>query len=185
MNKQDITKILASLRSGGIIAYPTESIWGLGCDPHNTEAVRQLLNMKKRSAEKGLILLAGDWKEFAPYFPQLTQEQINKIKEKGAHPCTWLVEDAEQAFPTIIKGIHCKNAIRICHHEPVKKLTSLYGKPIISTSANPSGQAPAFTIQQIAAYFGDQLDCILKAPLGGLKQASHIRDMETGKFLRH
>lgn len=182
--EKNLFQTINSLHKGAVIAYPTESVWALGCDPHNITAIKQLLSMKGREESQGFILVAGAWQEFSPYFPNLFYKQIKLIKTLGTHPCSWLVEDTTDSFPVIIRGEHPKIAIRISHHKPIKKFTRLYGKPLVSTSANPSGQAPARTIKQLTSYFGEQISCVLPGPLGGWKNVSHIRDLETGKFLR-
>ncbi len=182
--EKNMEGVIAALQSGQIIAHPTESSWGLGCDPYNLEAVNELLKLKKRNQEKGLILVAGNWQELATRFPHLKQSQIDKITAQQDHPCTWLVEDKRANFSSLIKGNHSKVAIRITHHQPLIELTKAYGSPIVSTSANPANRPPAFTIKQVVKYFGPQL-CIFKGQLGGLTKSSHIRDLSSGKFIRY
>jgi len=176
-------EIITALQHGQIIAHPTESSWGLGCDPHNFEAVNKLLKLKKRNQEKGLILVTGNWQELASRFPHLEQSQIDKITAQQDYPCTWLVEDRQAHFSSLIKGNHTKVAIRITHHQPLIELTKAYGNPIVSTSANPTNQPPAFTIKQVVKYFGPQLR-IFEGRLGGLTKSSHIRDLDSGEFIR-
>ena len=184
MTDQKLSAAIDSLQKGGVIAYPTESTWGLGCDPHNLDAIERLLSIKGRDPSYGFILVAGTWQEFAPYFLNLTYEQIQVIKKLESHPCSWLVEDRTHSFPTIIRGEHPKIAIRISHHKPIKELTECYGKPLVSTSANPSGQAPARNKKKLNAYFAGRLGYVFPGSLGGRNTASHIRDLETGKFIR-
>lgn len=181
--KITLSEAIAVLHRGATIAHPTESCWGLGCDPHNPQAIRQLLRLKKRNQVKGLILVAGSWQAFAPSFPHLGQSRIDKIATKETHPCTWLIEDKQTAFSPLIKGNHHKIAIRITHHKPLVALTKAYGKPIVSTSANPANQPPAFSTEQLLSYFGDRLH-ILEGQLGGFTKPSHIRDLSSGKFIR-
>lgn len=182
--EKNTAAVIGVLQSGQIIAHPTESSWGLGCDPQDAQAIKKLLKLKRRGQEKGLILVAGSWQEFAPSFPHLEQAKIDRITAKKDHPCTWLVEDRQACFSALIRGNHTKVAIRITSHQPLIELTNSYGKPIVSTSANPTNQPPAFSIKQVIDYFGPQL-CILKGPLGGLTKPSHIRDLDSGEFIRY
>ncbi|HNI38217.1 MAG TPA: Sua5/YciO/YrdC/YwlC family protein, partial [Pseudomonadales bacterium] len=91
------------MRSGGVIAYPTEAVWGLGCDPHHEEAVTQLLALKQRNWRKGVILIAADVAQLAPYLRGLPEEKLAVLHASWPGPNTWLVPN-NGAAPAWITG---------------------------------------------------------------------------------
>ena len=179
---------VAVLKNGGIIAYPTEAVWGLGCDFESLSAVSKLQKIKERPSNKGFIkgfiLVAGNWREFATYLPNINQEDIIKISTATVHPCTWLVEDKAGNIPAVVKGGSNKVAIRISHHPVVSLLAKEFGKPLVSTSANISGQPPALDSDSVKKYFGEQVDYIVPGDIGNAAAVSDIRDLSSGEFLR-
>ena len=191
---------VAVLKNGGIIAYPTEAVWGLGCDFESLSAVSKLQKIKERPRNrgfiKGFILVAGNWREFATYLPHINQEDITKISAATNHPCTWLVEDKAGNIPAIVKGGNNiqggsnvqggsnKVAIRISHNPVVSLLAKEFGKPLVSTSANISGHPPALDSDSVKEYFGEQVDYIVPGDIGNAAAVSDIRDLSSGEFLR-
>ena len=171
------------LRSGGVIAYPTEAIWGLGCDPHNPYAVAKLLMLKERSLSKGLILIAGSIEQCADYLEGISPSQRQKLEASWPGHVTWLVPDNGEA-PSWVRGDSDKVAIRVSAHPVVASLCRRFGGPIVSTSANISGQAPIKNSWQFQKTFGGKLDFYLNGPLGGAGNPSEIRDLETGQVIR-
>ncbi|MCH9664679.1 MAG: L-threonylcarbamoyladenylate synthase [Gammaproteobacteria bacterium] len=193
----------AAISSGGVIAYPTSSIWGLGCAPSQEQALLRIFQIKQRPSSKGLILVAGAWAEFADYFPSLTAEQINRIIAPTPHPCTWLVEDKANKVSELVKGDNAKVAIRIDQHPFVKEVCSVLQHPITSTSANPQGEEPATDAAMIRKYFGDAIDYVVDAvdaidashdasgssgsgssAMGISGRPSIIRDLASGEYIR-
>jgi L-threonylcarbamoyladenylate synthase len=172
------------LQRGGIIAYPTEGVWGLGCDPFNEEAVHKLLAIKQRPLEKGLILVAGSMKQIAPLLEPLDAAQLNLLTDSWPGPVTWLLPDTRQLIPSWIKGKFTSVAIRVSAHPPVVQLCSAFGGLLVSTSANPAAFAPARTRLRVASWFGDSIDYILPGKLGGQAGPSSIRDLATASVIR-
>ena len=172
-----------TLKSGGVIAYPTEAVWGLGCDPFNEQAVLDLLVLKQRPMAKGLILIAASVEQVEPYLQLLTPEQRQTVVNSWPAAKTWVVPVEEQ-FPIWVRGEHLSVAVRVSAHPPVQALCNAFGGAIISTSANITGKKTAKTTLQIRQQLADGVDYIFSAPLGGLKNPSQIRDARTGQILR-
>jgi len=172
------------IRAGGVIAYPTEAVWGLGCDPWNSLAVERLLYLKSRAVAKGLILACGDIRQLDFLLSALDPDQYEKLSQSWPGSNTWLVPDALHRIPSWIKGNHKKVAVRVSKHSLIKDLSDELGRPIVSTSANPAGSAPAMSALRIRQYFGQHLDYIVPGSLGLEKQPSRIMDLDTDAVIR-
>ncbi|PTQ88905.1 L-threonylcarbamoyladenylate synthase [Agitococcus lubricus] len=171
------------LKQGGVLAYPTEAVWGLGCDPYNQQAVERLLALKQRPMTKGLILIAGSIAQAEPYLTLLTAEERQTVINSWPAAKTWVVP-VDPSFPIWIRGEHLSVAIRVSAHPPVQALCHAFGGVIISTSANLAGKKTAKNPLQIVSVFGNGVDYIFPAALGGLTKPSQIRDARTGAILR-
>lgn len=172
------------IRQGGVIAHPTEAVWGLACDPFNPAAIAKLLSLKHRPVSKGLILISGMTEHFEPLLQVLSKELRNRFFAAQNHPTTWLVPDIENQVPRSVKGQHESIALRVVSHPVLVDLTRLLGHPIVSSSANPAGMAPATSTLRVHQYFTRQLDYILPAELGGYSRPSIIRDLQTTHTVR-
>jgi len=169
------------IRNAGVIAYPTESVFGLGCDPHSEQAVNKILQLKTRPVDKGLIIIAANLEQLEPYI-DLSEEQKQKIRnEKSA--ITWLVKKSDIA-PNWIHGNHPKIAVRVSRHPTVVKLCNAINQPIVSTSANPAGKAPAISRQQSMDYFSSGVDLYLNDSTHFSGQPTQIKDIETDGVIR-
>lgn len=179
----DAALIADILRDGGVVAYPTEAVWGLGCDPFNRQAVQRILTLKSRPVEKGLILIAGAAQHLAPWQDILEPSLFTRLIKVTDRPTSWVVPDI-QITPDWVRGQHDGVAIRLSQHEPVQNLCSAYNGVIVSTSANPAGLNPARSKEEVRNYFGDTLDAIFDAPLGNAEQPSQVLDLITGQQFR-
>jgi len=210
----DVNEIAAIIQQGGIVAYPTEAVFGLGCDPHNPAAVQRLLALKQRSEAKGLIVIAANIAQLANYISDditdhgcesdcnskrvLKKHTLEKtVSSKQNSPTTWLVP-ANEKVPKWITGQYSSVAVRISTHPACQQLCLAVAYPIISTSANPSGCEPARDIATLQAYFASSrqdpknqnkpistgIDAIFNAPLGNYQRPSIIRDAMTNQILR-
>ena len=180
----DLNAAVDALHQSGVIAYPTEAVWGLGCDPFNQEAVNKLLKLKTRPIEKGLILVAGDIKQVQFLINSLPTDKLQKLNNSWPGPVTWLIEDNDALLPSGIKGSFTSVAVRVSDHPTVKALCNAFGGCIVSTSLNPAGLEPALNIEQSKAYFADSIDCYLPGELGSSKKPSNIIELATGKVIR-
>jgi L-threonylcarbamoyladenylate synthase len=171
------------LQHGGVIAYPTEAIYGLGCDPDNLAAVQRILDLKQRPWHKGLILLAADFVQLSPYILPLSAEAYAEVAATWPGPVTWLLP-ARPQVSRLVRGDSERIAVRVTAHAQSAALARQFGKPLISTSANISQQAPAKTPLQVRNYFGTGLDGVLHGALGGRDRPSEIRELGSGRVLR-
>ena len=153
----NIQRAAQLLHLGGVIAYPTEAVWGLGVDPFNAMAVKQLLLLKQRSVDKGLIVVAANIEQLACYLLDLTMKQRQQLEKSWPGPITWLVPN-RHGFPSWISGQHDKVALRVSNHEVVQGLCLAFGGPIVSTSANPQGKCPPRFGWQVRRYFKQDVD---------------------------
>ncbi|MGB5323974.1 MAG: Sua5/YciO/YrdC/YwlC family protein [Pseudomonadales bacterium] len=172
-----------ALGRGELIAYPTEAVWGLGCDPYNEEAVASLLAIKRRPAAKGLILVAADASQLAPLRAGLTDAQWRKLVATTRQPTTWLVPN-NGTLPLWICGAHDNVAVRLSSHPVIAALCAGFGEPIVSTSANPTGLPPARNELSARRYFRNGIAAYVAGATGGAKQPSRIIDLCSGERLR-
>lgn len=171
------------MQAGGVVAYPTEAVWGLGCDPDNPRAVARLLALKQRPWEKGLILVAARIEQFAPLIDRLDKGLQQQLRDTWPGPVTWLVPTAG-LVPGWISGRFESVALRVTDHPVAAGLSLAFGGPIVSTSANPAGGAPARTALQVHRYFHGAVDGIAPGRVGRRAQPSQIRDLLTGAIVR-
>ena len=170
------------LARGDVVAYPTEAVWGLGCDPFDEPAVRKILTLKHRQAKKGLILVAADIAQFEFILRGLDPSLREKLEQSWPGPVTWLVPHRQRISP-LLSGEHKTIALRVSAHPLVKALCEIFGGPVVSTSANPQGLPPARSQLQARRYFGGKV-YYLAGPLGGSKTPSVIRDLISDKVVR-
>jgi L-threonylcarbamoyladenylate synthase len=180
----DIDAVCDSVSKGGVIAYPTEAVFGLGCDPNNLRAVETLLQVKKRSPDKGLILIASSFDQLRPFLGP----HVEPTKEQSTPaPITWIFE-ANRHTSELLTGDHDTLAVRVSAHPLVQALCSKLQHPLTSTSANLSGEAPCKYTHEIADQFlhhQPAIGAVLDGPIGGQLNPTEIRDASSGKILRH
>lgn len=172
-----------TIRAGGVIAYPTEAVFGLGCDPGDGEAVKRLLELKHRPLEKGLILIASEWNQLARWLQKIPVAWRKRLDYSWPGPVTWLIPAAEDC-PHWLTGKHATLAVRVTAHPVVRNLCERVNGAIVSTSANRAGKEPARSVLQVRLQFGQQLDFVLPGQLGKLTQPTEIRDLASGRILR-
>ncbi len=177
-----VSRIAAHLRRGGLIAYPTESCYGLGCDPRNRSAVLRLLRLKQRPQHKGLILIAANYRQVARYLQPITPAQQQQLKTAGAQAITYLIPALHSA-PRWLRGSHDTLAVRLTAHQQAAQLCRGVNSALVSTSANRSGQRPAKTYAQCLRLFGHKV-WVLPGRVGKRKVPSTIRMWTDGKIIR-
>ncbi|ELI8283214.1 L-threonylcarbamoyladenylate synthase type 1 TsaC [Yersinia enterocolitica] len=183
-NRAALSDVLQALQQEEVIAYPTEAVFGLGCDPDSEKAVNALLALKQRPWQKGLILIAANYEQLKPYVDDsaLTDSQRETIFSVWPGPVTWVIPTYPET-PRWLTGSFDSLAVRVSDHPLVQQLCSQYGKPLVSTSANLSGQEPCRTIEEVRIQFGSSLP-VLAGLVGGRLNPSEIRDALTGKQFR-
>ena len=174
------------IKSGRVIAYPTESVYGLGCDPNNLAAVSQILKIKQRSYKKGLILVASDVQQIIPYLDNPSPQILKRISAASNQVVTWLIP-ANKKLSTLLTGEHGKVkkiAIRISKHPIIYSLCQQLGHPIVSTSANISGKSMTWSARGVKYHFKNKIQYILNAQSGTQTKPSEIRDILTNQQIR-
>jgi L-threonylcarbamoyladenylate synthase len=171
------------VKFGGLIAYPTEAVYGLGCDPRNEAAVRRLLALKRRPMHKGLILIAASFEQLEPFLQPLSASDRARLAATWPGPYTWLIP-ARPDTPRCLRGRHDTLAVRVTSHRLAAALCRACGYPLVSTSANLSGHPPARTALAVRRQLGSNLDYLLPGPTGGAAQPTEIRDLHTGRRVR-
>lgn len=170
------------LRHGGVIAYATESCFGLGCNPSSRLGVQRILRLKGRPQHKGLILIASQLHQSEPYLAKLSAEQQATILSPRPRPHTWLAPAAKHC-PRWLSGRHRSLAVRLTSFPPAKALCESAGMALVSTSANRSGCHPATTTRDCRKLFGAQVR-VIAGRIGKQRRPSTIQDLVTGKILR-
>ena len=178
-----VSQAVQCLRDGGIIAYPTEAVYGLGCDPQNEQAVRRLLALKDRPIEAGLILIADTFEHFQAFITPVSNEQKERAMATWPGPVTWLFPRGD-GVSGCLAGERKTIALRVTAHPVCRALCAAFNGAIVSTSANPGRAAPARSIAQLEQYFGSSIDGIVAGELGGEIRPSEIRDLVSGQVLR-
>ncbi|MEX1828117.1 L-threonylcarbamoyladenylate synthase [Luteibacter sp. CQ10] len=175
----------ALLRAGGVLAYPTEAVYGLGCDPHDQAAFARLFALKERPATQGVLLIAADFEQVQPYIDlaAVPDAVLAQARASWPGPNTWVFPRSARV-PDWVAGAHAGIALRVTAHEPAALLCRAFGAPLVSTSANPHGEPPARDVATLERYFGDRLDGAMDAPLGGLDRPTVIRDALSGAIIR-
>ena len=165
---------------GAVFAYPTEAVYGLGCDPENESAVRRLLEIKQRSINKGLILIASDFSQVESYLKPLNDSQLAFSQPSE----TTYIYHARDSAPKWLTGDFGSLAIRITKHPLVRQLCTELGSALVSTSANLTGEEPAKTAKEVAVALDGLIDVILEGETGELDKPTQIRDSISGKIIR-
>ncbi len=181
--KEQVLNATRVLHAGGVIAYPTEYCFGLGCDPRNERAVDRLLSIKQRSREQGVILIAADFEQVQYLTDWSTIECQDEIRASWPGPNTWLLPAKPSVAPWV-RGKHTSVAMRVPGHAVSVALCKQFGFPIVSTSANRHGSPALLDAQDVQNELGGELDYIFDFPVGGATSASTIRDALSGNYLR-
>lgn len=172
-----------TLRLGGIVAYPTESVYGLGCDPLNPYAVQKLLSLKRRPESKGLILIAANTEQLKPYVVLDDQPYAKKVLSSWPGPNTWILP-ARPDVPRWVTGKHEGIAVRVTDHPLAMALCRTFGTALVSTSANESGKPAAKNPLQVLLRLPDSPQMILHGKTGGAPSTTTIRDALSCQTLR-
>jgi L-threonylcarbamoyladenylate synthase len=175
-----------ALASSGVIAYPTEAVYGFGCDPDNAEAVQRILTLKQRDPAKGLICVAASFDHLRPYLnlDAVDNDLLERAFNTWPGPVTWLFPVNKQKTHRLVYGEHDTLAVRVSAHPIVRALCQQWGKPLISTSANRATEAPCRDVACVKNNFSDGLDYIVEGVCGEQDKPTMICDVMTGNVLR-
>ncbi len=183
MTPWQLRQAVRCLRSGGILAHPTEGVWGLACDPLNPFAVNRLLSLKGRDPGKGLILVAERFQQLRPYLQADLPYLEARVLPTWPGPVTWVLPAAGY-LPAWITGGRDTVAVRVTAHPVAAGLAAAFGDVLVSTSANPSGRTPALSACGVRRRFPQGLDYLLAGNLQTPGKPSEIREGNSGKLLR-
>lgn len=170
------------VRAGGVIAYPTEAVYGLGCDPGAVEAVLRILAIKGRPAAAGFIVIAAGWEQLEGWIAPTPAER-RRLRQSVARPVSWVVSAGPLAYP-LLTGDRPSLAVRVTRHPVAAMLCELVGGPLLSTSANRHGRPPARSALAARRQLGAAVDQVVGGEVGGSRRPSEIRDAATGAVLR-
>lgn len=177
-------RLRAHLRRGGLIAYPTESSYGLGCLPRNAEAIRHLIALKRRPQHKGLIVIAADFSQLQPLLAPLPQRKIQEITIQWPAAKTLLLPMRQQVVLPILRGKgRDKLAVRIPALANARFLCRCMVSALVSTSCNRAGKKALRSEREVRRQFGRQV-IVLGGRTGGRKQPSQIIDWVSGSKIR-
>ncbi|RPI64153.1 MAG: tRNA threonylcarbamoyladenosine biosynthesis protein RimN [Lysobacterales bacterium] len=183
MGRLRIARAARIVRGGGVIAYPTEAVFGLGCLPLDRRAVMRVLAIKQRSWRKGLILIGASVEQLERYVVLPPEPRRGEVLATWPGPHTWVL-DALQSAPRWITGGRSSVAVRVTAHPVAAELCRSAGEALVSTSANVSRRPPHRRLLLLRRDLGHRVDYILAGPLGGLAQPTVIRDGRSGAVLR-
>jgi L-threonylcarbamoyladenylate synthase len=169
------------LRSGGVVAYPTEGVYGLGCMPGNESAVLRILAIKQRDPAMGLILIAAEPGQLAEWVG--SGVRLDELTSTVERPVTWIVP-ADSSVPFLVRGQNAGIAVRITRHPVAAALCRAAASALVSTSANTSGRPPARNLFVLRRVFGHLVDCVVPGRCGPASGVSEIRDWESGRIIR-
>jgi len=181
----DTAAAAAALRDGGVVAYPTEGVYGLGCDPHDEQAFRHLFVLKRRPPTQGVLLIGADVDQVAPWIDldAVPADVLAMVHATWPGPHTWIFPRAA-GVPGWVAGGHAGIALRVTAHAPAAALCRAFGGAIVSTSANLHGRPAARDATTVMKEFPEGLAAVLDAPLGGRDRPTSIRDALTGAIIR-
>jgi L-threonylcarbamoyladenylate synthase len=178
-----VARVARVLRAGGVVAYPTEGVYGLGCLPDDAGAVDRLLALKGRDAGRGLIVIGARFEQVERYLAPLTAEQHARLDATWPGPVTW-VALAHERTPRGVTGGRDTVAVRVTAHPLAAALCEAAGAALVSTSANRHSRPPARTALAVRRIFGAGVDDVLTGACGPLAGPTEIRDLLSGRVLR-
>lgn len=173
-----------ALHGGGVVAYPTEAVFGLGCDPRNEIALQRIIDIKGRDAHKGFILIASNQSQIFEYVEPVNTEQQRQLDENWPGPVTFVMQANENIRGTLLTGFRDTLAVRVSAHPVVIALCEHFGGALVSTSANRSGEPALRLGSEVDNTMGSKLDVIVKAAVGELASPTRIFELASGKKLR-
>jgi L-threonylcarbamoyladenylate synthase len=176
-------KAVSILNRGGVIAYPTEAVYGLGCRADSRPATERICSLKQRPIDQGVIVLIRDLEQLGDWIEPIDEHQRARLASTWPGPVTWLIP-ASADCPSWLRGRHGSLAARQSAHPLCRDLCNTLDTPLVSTSANRSGQPPARSAADVQACFGDNIDLVIDAELGDANSPSEIRDLLSGQRLR-
>lgn len=182
ITQAELKNVAEIIKSGGVIAYPTESVYGLGCDPDNLDSLKKILEIKNRPNDKGFIILVSDIEQISPYVQSLSQAELKQLTKPRDRATTFLIPKRARV-PELLSGQFETIAVRITRHPIARAICDSIGGALVSTSCNLSGQPELVSAEQVKAEMPNTIDLIVEAECGG-ERPSQIIDLASGRVLR-
>jgi len=176
MKLLDVSTAIQILKQGGVIAYPTETFYGLGCDATDPKAVQKLFDLKGRDSNVPIPILIGEFSQLPLYVQEIPETAKKLIQKFWPGPLT-LIFKAKEVFPDELLAQTGKIAIRISSHPVAQELTKKFALPLTTTSANRSGEPGASNLAQVEKYFQNKIDGVLSVGELSASQGSTILDV--------
>jgi L-threonylcarbamoyladenylate synthase len=183
ISENQLNQAVETVNNGGIIVYPTESVYGLGCNPFDQKSVEKLLLLKKRNVDKGLILIASHVQHILPLIKPIEANDLSRALKTWPGHHTWVFPKSK-IVPYWVSGKYESIAVRVSKNPIVIELCQNLNSPLISTSANISTENELCSISDIKSVFGNQVDFYLDAPTGKESKPSTIHDAHTNTIIR-
>jgi len=180
---EEYEDISDAIVKGKIIAYPTESVFGIGCDPENEQSINKIIEIKNRGKQKGLIIIADEVKKLSKFIHKDYLDLFIKKSDIESKPTTWIVPSSKHVL-NLVKGEDSSVALRITQHPIASRICKYSNKAIISTSANISSKTPAKNSNEILMQFGEEIDIIVDGRVGDSIKPTQIVDLITNKVIR-
>jgi len=177
-----LKQVAAHLKRGGVIAYPTESCYGFGCDPKNYQAIKRILQLKQRNKNKGMIVISSKLNYLEKLIMPLTIEELDYVNQYWPGAYSFVVQ-VKPHLPANLTGKHRSLAVRVTRHKQVRQLSNYLHNALVSTSANKSGFRAIKTYRECLRQFGKQV-LVLPGKTLGAKKPSTIIQLSTRKVLR-
>ncbi|MDC0948698.1 L-threonylcarbamoyladenylate synthase [Gammaproteobacteria bacterium] len=168
---------------GGVIAYPTESCFGLGCNPRSISGLRQIIALKRRRPEKGMIVLIGDVQDLSQLCPPLDTSTLQMLSQSWPGAVSFILP-ARADLPSLLHGGTRCIAVRLSAFEPARRLARAAGGTLVSTSANLSSRPALRYAGEVRRLFGSRLDGLVVGRCGDATRPSRLIDATSGRVLR-
>lgn len=182
ISEWQLRRATETLFAGGLLAYPTETVYGLGCDPDDDIAIIELLMLKQRPVSKGLILVAADFNQLQDYIQPLSPEQLKLCEQHWPGPVTLVLPASEEVSPLLTGGRETI-AVRVSAHPIVQSICEAFGGPVVSTSANVTRLRPARNVHQVRWQL-PEVDYVMAGHCDPDASPSRIIDATSGEVLR-
>ena len=183
LSASTLRKLQSHLKKGGLVAYPTESCYGIGCIPTLPKALNRLIHLKKRPQHKGMIVIGNQLEQLQPLLQRSSENIQTMLRNEWPAPKTFLLPAAADVLPALRGKRRSKLAVRVPAHAGARRLCQALKTPLVSTSCNRAGKRACKTEREVRRQFGRDV-WVVGGLIGKQRSPSQIIDGETGVRLR-